>query len=180
MKNRLIYIGAILILLSFFSCSDQIIPGGTEITRRDSVRSDSSDYKEQLQKTKITRPGDSSSFRVVFGCDSLKNAFIKQIEDLKSRGVITEFVFKDNTLYFSTMREQLEDSVMTLQTKLRVVSNKSVREYVYVQKPPIILVQNSKFAKFCTWWFIVTVAVLAGMLIKKFNIHGLILKMFIK
>ena len=160
-----------ILLLAFAACSKVITPASIERTSHDSISSDSTRYKEHLQKNMVHVDGDSTGLKIVFGCDSMKQAFIRQIEDMKSRGVITQYSFKDNTLYFTTKRTELEQEVYTLQTELERVKKSVVHDYKYIQKPPIIISQTPRFARFTIVWFFVTLALLAGGAIVKFKLY---------
>ena len=161
------------LLFSNTSCSKIITPASIEITNHDSIKSDSVSYTERLHKTIVDVQADSSSFSVTFGCDSLKNAFIKQIADLKSKGVITSYSFKDNTLYFTTKREALQQAIYTLEKEIASIKSSRVIYYKYIQKPPIIVFQSSKFNVFCKYWFFASLASIVGFAVIKLKLYKL-------
>jgi len=168
---------ATLIFFMLSSCGRTSFPTGeVNITRHDSIRSDSTSYKQMLQKTIVDIPADSSSFAVTFGCDSLKRAFIRQIADLKSKGVITSYSFHDNTLYFTTKRDALQQAVYTLETELKQARATVVHDNVYIKTAPVVVIKNSKFAKICTWWFFISLVSILGYTAIKLKLYKLVLK----
>ncbi len=175
-KYSIILLSISIMLLSVVSCSKMVIPPSVEITRSDSTISDSTSYKELLKKTIVDVPADSSSFKIEFGCDSLKQAFIRQIQDLKSKGVITNYTFKDNTLYFTTKRDALQLAVYTLEKEIARIKSEKVSDSKYIEKPAVIIIQSSKFDKFCKWWFFGSLVVLFGYSVIKLKLYKLLLK----
>jgi len=142
------------LLLVVIGCTKRIvIPPGQEITTTDTTTTDSVIHIEKVIPIPVVIKADSSIWEAYFGCDSMNNVYIERIHELATKGVRTEYVFKNNTLYYKTNRDSLQATVWALEKEITKIHNQSIKKDKYVEKPPEIFFQNTKFAKFCIWWF---------------------------
>ena len=175
MKNTHYIAMFALILVLISSCSRRIIiPPGQEIRHSDSIVHDSISYIEKPIQIPVVIQADSSVLEALFGCDSLNNVFIKRINDLVTKGVRVEYIFKDNTLTYRTRRDSLQTVVWALEKELKTRSSITVRDSIYIEKAPEIFFQNSKFARFSIWWFFGSLVVALIYLIFKLRLWRLV------
>jgi preprotein translocase subunit SecF len=77
----------------------------------DSITSTSTEsVKDSSQK----EPPDSSIFEALFECDSLNNALMKEVNEVKSQGVQTQIVYRDNKIYIRTSTPGKETKIRTV------------------------------------------------------------------
>jgi len=157
-------------------CSKKIIiPPGQEVHHSDSSRTDSISYIEKPIPLPVVVQADSTMLEALFGCDSLNQVFIKRINEIVSKGPRTEIIFKDNTLYYRTNRDSLQTVVWALEKELKQRTTTIVHDSIYIEKAPVIIYQNNKFAKFSIWWFFGSCVVVLIYLIVKLRLWRLII-----
>jgi len=95
-------------------------------------------FIQTLRDTSIMIQADSSNFMAVLRCDSLNNAYLKEINILSTKGIKTVVYFKHDTLRVVNTMDSVK-VYMALKDKYK--SDTQVKEIVI-----------TKEVKFIPWW----------------------------
>lgn len=174
MKTKYFILLILLIIITCTSCRGIIDAGCRTVEKTSDSLVAIRDEKNTIDTSKYYVAPDSSIFQALFDCDSLNNVRIREINDLKSKGINTEFVFRDNTLYYRTDRDKMEHLIYSLKSELYMLKISKKTEYKFIKQPPVIVIQNSRFAKFAIRGFLLCIIIIAGFSIYKFRIYRLI------